>query len=253
MNMDIGDILDSWPYKPGEVNVRKILAKDGQEKLQLRLDLGILQMALTGRPDGARPHGFESLLDYYIDKLAIHKATNSDHSFELNPCDCEQLRNEGVMYYHRYLAGFVVGEYDIVKRDTARNLKMFDLCSKYASTQEDQTAQDMTRPYVHMMHARSCAHIKLAQNDPAGAFDAVKYAIEQIEDLYHRIGKQEFLNCCTELMTLRSLARDIELSIPEDPIHRLEKSLKDALCEERYEEAAHIRDRIQQLKLKKDN
>ena len=253
MNMDIGDILKSWPYKPGEVNVRKIRTKDGVEQLQLRLDLGILQMSLTGRPDGARPHGFESLLEYYIDRLAKHRATNIDQPFELNPCDCDQLRNEGVMYYHRYLAGFVVGEYEIVKRDTARNLRMFDLCFKYAQTEEDRSAQEMTRPYVLMMNARSCAHIALSQNNPSGAFESVKHAIEQIEDLYYRLGKQELLNCCTELMTLRSLARDIELSIPEDPIHRLEKSLKDALCEERYEEAAHIRDRIQQLKSKENN
>ena len=31
----------------------------------MRIDLGLLQMELDGRPDGQRPHGFESLLDYY--------------------------------------------------------------------------------------------------------------------------------------------------------------------------------------------
>ena len=36
---------------------RKIVGEDGKEKLQVRLDLGLLQMELNGRPDGERPHG----------------------------------------------------------------------------------------------------------------------------------------------------------------------------------------------------
>jgi hypothetical protein len=35
----------------------------GGRAIQVRLELGILQMALEGRPDGRRPHGSPSLLD----------------------------------------------------------------------------------------------------------------------------------------------------------------------------------------------
>ena len=62
---DIVPLLKGWDYEPGTINVRKINGLDGRQKLQMRLDLGLLQMELTGRPDGAKPHGFDSLLEYY--------------------------------------------------------------------------------------------------------------------------------------------------------------------------------------------
>jgi hypothetical protein len=41
----------------------------GDECIQVRLDLGLLQMHVSGRPDGTRPMGFESLLEYYENLL----------------------------------------------------------------------------------------------------------------------------------------------------------------------------------------
>ena len=62
MNYDISDILQQWHHKPGEVTVRRITSSDGQPRIQMRLDLGLLQMEIEGRPDGHKPHGCESLL-----------------------------------------------------------------------------------------------------------------------------------------------------------------------------------------------
>ena len=64
-NRDISDTLCGWPYVPGEVTARTIQGRDGLEKVQLRVDLGLLQMNVDGRPDGMRPHGAESLLDFF--------------------------------------------------------------------------------------------------------------------------------------------------------------------------------------------
>ena len=44
MNNDITYLLESWDYQPGQVMVRRFKNKDGVEKIQLRVDLGILQM-----------------------------------------------------------------------------------------------------------------------------------------------------------------------------------------------------------------
>jgi hypothetical protein len=60
---DITPVLKGWDYEPGTINVRKVVGNDGIPKLQMRLDLGLFQMEMTGRPDGVRPHGHESLLD----------------------------------------------------------------------------------------------------------------------------------------------------------------------------------------------
>src|SRR2546423_6742700 len=60
MDLDISHLLAQWEYKPGQVVVRKIKGKNGKEKIQLRVDLGILQMNVEGRPDGKRPLGHPS-------------------------------------------------------------------------------------------------------------------------------------------------------------------------------------------------
>ena len=57
VNQDIDFILEHWPYKPGVAQARLIQAADGRQLIQLRIDLGVLQLETTGRPDGARPHG----------------------------------------------------------------------------------------------------------------------------------------------------------------------------------------------------
>ncbi|MFG0305153.1 MAG: hypothetical protein ACF8Q5_02925 [Phycisphaerales bacterium JB040] len=69
MNRDLTDILKEWPYQPGELHVRLIEGADGEPKLQVRLDLGLLQMNVEGRPDGERPHGYDSLLEYHEARL----------------------------------------------------------------------------------------------------------------------------------------------------------------------------------------
>lgn len=60
---DLTAILDEWPFESGQLNVRLIEGRDGEPKIQVRLDLGLLQMEVEGRPDGVAPGGFESLLD----------------------------------------------------------------------------------------------------------------------------------------------------------------------------------------------
>ena len=47
MSKDIGPILDGWEHDPEEMQVRIIPGVDGREKLQMRIDLGILQMELV--------------------------------------------------------------------------------------------------------------------------------------------------------------------------------------------------------------
>jgi hypothetical protein len=66
---DLSDLLNQWAYEPGKLNVRVIMGTDGEPRIQMRLDLGVLQMHMEGRPDGQRPRGFESLLDYHEARL----------------------------------------------------------------------------------------------------------------------------------------------------------------------------------------
>ena len=47
---------------------------------------------------------------------------------------------------------------------------------------------------------------------------------------------------------LKRLAREIRKKLPVNPIERLERKLDKAVRDERYEEAARLRDRITEMK-----
>jgi len=46
---DIGPILRKWPHSANDMNVLFIQGEDGSQKLQPRLDPGLMQMELDGR------------------------------------------------------------------------------------------------------------------------------------------------------------------------------------------------------------
>ena len=104
MNCDISHLLDRWDYRPGDVMVRKINGRDGRTKLQLRVDLGILQMNTEGRPDGKRPNGHESFFDFLLSRLDAHMSEEgSDTQFKLNSEQCIRLHLEALQFHHRYI------------------------------------------------------------------------------------------------------------------------------------------------------
>ena len=78
MSNDLSKVLGEWQFRPDEVLVRIVPGDDGRGKVQLRVDLGILQMEMDGRPDGHRPEGFESWLDYYEYLQQAHDETHPD-------------------------------------------------------------------------------------------------------------------------------------------------------------------------------
>src|SRR5207237_10672073 len=78
MSLDLNALLKDWPFEPGMLKVRKVTGVDGCEKLQMRIDLGVLQMEMTGRPGGLHPHGCESLLTYRQDRAALAQAAGGE-------------------------------------------------------------------------------------------------------------------------------------------------------------------------------
>src|SRR5437773_3081202 len=167
MDFDISHLLEQWEYQPGQVVVRKFKAKDGKEKLQLRVDLGLLQMNTEGRPDGKRPMGHTSLFEYYQAKLHKHLAANDGEpeGFKLKPEDCSKLQLEALQYHHRYICLLQLEDYAGVVRDTERNLKLFDFVAAHAESDELAWSLQQFRPQVLMIDTRARATLKLQKED----------------------------------------------------------------------------------------
>jgi hypothetical protein len=245
MSLDISHILEDWPFEPGKVTARRVRGDDGRDKIQLRLDLGLYQMEATGRPDGLRPHGCESLLIHYEQQLAKYRERfGSEEGFDLDEAACEQLRAEGVMYYHRYLAEFILEDYEAVERDTVRNVRLMDFCARHGREDSDRFLLEQYRPYVLMMCARARALLAFQKNRPKVALAAIREGMEGIKDFFRRFGPEHSVSESSELAILRAMAKEIEGRIPEDPIAKLRKDLAKAVKEERYEDAASLRDQL---------
>jgi len=247
---DITPVLSGWDYEPGTINVRKVHGTDGTPKLQMRLDLGLLQMELTGRPDGRRPHGCESLLEYFESKLKEHEAVNgTEPGFHLTGEQCQSLREEAVMYYHRYLSLFVLEEYPAVVRDTSRNLRVLDLCGKYATDEQDRMVLEQYRPYIVMMNARAGASLLMKSDKLPEALRTIEIALRKIKSFFARFGQEEAYGHSNEVKVLKRFAREIKKKLPVDPLTKLSGLLEKAIKAERYEEAAKLRDQINALKV----
>ena len=106
MSQDIRPILAGWDFEPELIQVRIISGDDGTEKLQMRMDLGLLQMEIDGRPDGEKPEGYESLLELF--EARSREALARGERFVLKPEDCSRLMREGLQYYHRYVSAFQI-------------------------------------------------------------------------------------------------------------------------------------------------
>jgi hypothetical protein len=250
---DLRPILSGWPYKSGQITVRKILGHDKSIRIQMRLDLGVIQMHEKGRPDGERPHNVESLLEYHTAALEGYVSRNgTELGFELTPEECRLLREEAAMYYYRYLSLFVLEEYEPVERDTARNLRVLDLCRKFAAEPYDRFVLEQYRPYILMMNTRAKAHRALDANSNRAALAHVEAGLTAIREFYETLGQPDGYDACNEVTILKALRGMISKDIPTSPLVRLRRRLDRAVSEERYEDAAEIRDEIRKLETADD-
>jgi len=240
-NVDISAALNGWSFQPGQVNVRMIRGRDGKARIQLRLDLGLLQMETAGRPDGKRPHGSRTELDYQLRRLKNHENLHgSRQGFILTEVNSKALREEASMFYHRYLSLFVLGEYEGVVRDTRHNLAILNLSNKYSRTLRDREILEQYRPYILMMEGRARACIALRDGFVKTAIAFLRGTLREIISVYGDPRARQSPEACV----LLEMIRDIRRQLPPDPQEELRRLLKKALKRESYEEAAALRDQI---------
>ena len=245
---DLTELLRKWPYESGRVNARRVTGSDGRPKLQIRVDLGILQMEIEGRPDGDRPHGFESLLAYQQDRFDRYSTESGQpEGFVLSPQECRALREEAVQYYHRYVGLMAINDFEGVVRDTARNLALFDLCRAHAAKESDRTIMEQFRPYVIMMRARGEAEQALAEGGTSAALAAIDNGLSEIRTALEAAGRDAAYDEANEVQLLRGMREALVPKLPASQRIELQERLQAAIDAENYELAAVLRDELRLL------
>jgi len=246
MSLDLNTILKDWPHENRAIKVRKVLGLDGREKLQLRIDLGVLQMELTGRPDGLRPHGCESLLTYH--QLRAARAEARGETCELTAEQCAELQQEGIQYYHRYLSLFQINDFHGVVRDTQRNLELFDFVDAHTERDELSWTLQQFRPYVLMMNTRAKASIFLGQGRFPEAIVEIRRGRDLIAEFFQKSSFPELAAKSSEIHFLEEWLNEVSAKRPRSKLEIMESEMETAVAKELYERAAELRDAIQQLK-----
>jgi hypothetical protein len=248
MNFDISHLLDAWDYQAGQIVVRKFKGKDGKEKIQLRVDLGLLQMNAVGRPDGKQPFGHESLLEHFEARLEKHRAEHDgEDGFRLSPEDCAKLQQEAIQYHHRYICLFQLKDFDAVLRDTQRNVKVFDFVERFAEHQELAWALQQLRPQLLMMQIRAQGSKKLEAEDFEGAITSVEDGLEEIRSFYREHGRSDLIDQSGEIHSLENWIQELRSTKPLSEKEKLEHALQDAVRREDYEKAAAVRDALRNI------
>jgi hypothetical protein len=246
-SVDLRRILKSWPYDP-EKETRIVPGEDGRSVLQVRTPLGIEQYELDGRPDGARPYGRESALEHYLERLEQAKAAGREAEFDLGPRECGELFSEGTLYYFRYVRLFQLKEWQRTVRDTARNLRAFDLAHRYAQREEDQQFLEKWRPYILRVNATAAAMIELDHNAYDKALNLLQDAIAKIQALPQLDDETFTFERDRSLTGLREMAAQIQKNRPLSELEQLEHQLQRAIDRQEFERAAQLRDRIRTLR-----
>ena len=250
MNFDISHLLEEWDYQPGQVAVRKFKTKDGIEKIQLRVDLGLLQMSAAGRPDGKRPFGRESLFEHFQARLEKQRRANpgAGDGFVLKAEDCAKLQQEAIQYHHRYICLFQLEDYEAVIRDTNRNAAVFDFVNEYAESDELAWSLQQFRPQLLMMQIRARGMQALRNDKYPDAIAVIESGLHELRVFYREHSRHDLVEQSGEIHSLETWLQEVQLKRPLSERERLEHALDEAVRQEDYEKAAQVRDALRHLK-----
>lgn len=154
---DIDTLLKHWDFQPGEANARLIKAKNGRDVLQMRIDMGVLQMETAFRPDGLRPHGAETYFDYLVGEVI-----REGESFRLSKEQCGEADREFVQFYHRRICWLSLREYSRAAKDADHSLSFMDFVRDHSPDDEWTLSHEQYRPFVlfHRVQAAALAALE---------------------------------------------------------------------------------------------
>lgn len=250
MRKDLDDVMQAWPYdpEPGEVLAREVRARDGRVVLQIRIELGILQLEVADRPDGLRPHGAATYLEHLREHVANHEDEDQREGGEAwtmsRPQRVEADR-EFVQFYHRRMAWLALRRYDKAVRDADHTLALMDLVHRRGGDLEYIASHEQFRGLVLFHRAQAQAASALERSEPEEAVDALREGAEEIAR-HQRVWWEQRDPSESPNPSLVE-----QLRLGEQEIRRsfavektLREQLDDAVAREDYERAALLRDQI---------
>jgi hypothetical protein len=233
----IDRLLRDWPYDPDAVSVRIVDGVDKREVIQMRVEMGILQLETEGRPDGSSPEGTESYLDHLVGQ-EVEKGAD----FELSTEECMECDREFVQFYHRRVCWLALQRYERAVMDADHTLGLMDFCRRHSPDEDWTLSHEQYRPFVLYHRIQANAMAKIVDDNAEAAVQSINAGLKQLANVFEEHEVEEHFDddeLVTRLVELRE-----QLRSQFDVGQTLQERLADAVATEHYELAARLRDEL---------
>jgi hypothetical protein len=236
MSQDIDAALHDWEFKPGEVQARQVEAGDGRPVLQMRMDLGIVQMEIEGRPDGTRPNDFPTYFQYLASQASKKKR------FVLSEEQCQEADREFIQFYHRRICWMALGNFARAVADADHTLAFMDFVRDHSPNEEYTEAHEQYRGFVLFHRIEAAAALHVQQERPEVAIDEILGGLEKLQAFFAAHNAEEQMEENPMVQQLRKMEKALREK------HGIETTLREqlaqAVADEQYEVAARLRDAL---------
>jgi len=236
---DLDAVFQQWPFKPGAISARLVRTANGREVLQMRIEMGLLQMEMAGRPDGEKPGGETTYLDF-IQKQALKEG----ETFALSASQCMELDREFLQFYQRRICCLALRQFARGMADANHTIALMDFAAKHSLNPEWTLSYEQYRPFVLFHRAQAAAMVELQRSGPEAAIEVLNTGLGEMKLLFVRLEMEEQFDrdeLVGQLVELKeSLRQEYHVG------RTLAEQLADAVAGEQYEYAAKLRDEIAQ-------
>jgi hypothetical protein len=245
---DVDRILADWNFDPFSLNVRKCEGSDGREILQMRIDMGVMQMETTGRPDGATPGGYRTMLEWMQHKAVDQTASGKDPlgeetEFQLTEDNCLEIDREFVQFYHRRICWLHLHDYANAVLDADHTLALMDFCRDHSKDEQWTVSHEQYRPFVLFHRTQAAALAALESTEGAEAsIQAINQGLTRMRDIYVHYDVEEQFEEEELVKRLKEMREELREKYKIG--QTLQERLDDAVQTEQYELAAQLRDEL---------
>lgn len=246
MTLDLDELTAGWDCPCGELRARLVVGRDGAELLQLRVDLGVMQMFLEGRPDGTRYHGLPGVREYIAHELRVGPD-------RVTAEDWQELERELTQTNYRRVALATLAEEALqadaseeaarllrgALRDAESALAGLELLAGHGADSE----QLALRPTLVFDRARLRAQLRVIEGDFEAAIEEAERGADDLELLLAELGSDEEQRSQDPGVSyLRELGQQLRQQYGLS--QTLREQLEAAIEQEDFEAAARLRDEL---------
>lgn len=241
---NLDPILKDWPYDPATISVRLVEGEDEREVIQMRIEMGLLQLETELRPDGTKPND----ADTYFDHLLQLEMTEGD-GFKLDDEQCNECDREFVQFYHRRICWLALQQYDKAVRDAEHSLGLMDLCKRLSPDEEWTLSHEQYRPFVMYHRIQAKALAILETDTPEDAIQSINKGLDGLKAVFIENEVEELYEEDELVVRLVELRETLRTQFEVGKT--LHERLAEAVAEEQYELAARLRDQLSSRRRKR--